>query len=132
VKKPVVHRVAAAGEVPYTGGWKAYNQPPFGNLSFFKDASGVVHLTGLACAKDFQDPSLCTTEALTSGVEQIFTLPQGFRPKAQQVFTTLSFGSGEHEHARVDVTTSGVVKFVAPPTGGIAWLSFDGVSFLAR
>lgn len=126
----------AAGQVPYIdtflSHWKAYNGAPFGNLSYFKDASGVVHLTGLACQRNDENGGLCTSGQLIGGNQDIFILPTGFRPRAQQVFTTLSAGQGNYLHARVDVTTTGVVQVIAPPTAGLDWVSFDGVSFLAR
>ncbi len=129
VRAPVVHEVGAPGQVPYSVHFKAYDEPPFGNLSFFKDASGIVHLTGLACRNV---GSICTAATLVGGTVPVFTLPRGFRPTRQQVFTTLSFGlSTTYYHARVDVTTAGVVEIVAPPSAGEDWVSFDGVSFLA-
>jgi hypothetical protein len=129
VKKPVVHEVGASGQVPYTGQFKPYDGPPFGNLSFFKDASGVVHLTGLACLRN---GSICAVQTMVGGTRDVFTLPPGFRPARQQVFTTLSVGlSDNYYNTRVDVTTAGVVEVIAPPSAGMDWISFDGVSFLA-
>ena len=131
-KKPKVHLVGAAGEPAYQNNWKAYNGPPFGNASFYKDSSGVVHLTGLTCRKKSQDPTNCTSATLTGGILPIFTLPVGFRPASQQLFTTLSDGQGTYLHARIDITTTGVVELIAPPDEGQDWVSFDGISFLAN
>lgn len=128
VRKPVIHEVGAAGQVPYAGGMRAYNGSPFGNLSYYKDATGVVHLTGLACE---DSGTGCTSGISLSGTQFIFTLPAGFRPSRQLVFTTLSAAGANYFHTRIDVTTDGVVKMVAPPTGGGDWVSLDGVSFLA-
>lgn len=136
-KKPAVHEVGAPGEVPYAppsiyGQFKAYNGAPFGNLSFFKDASGVVHLTGLTCKASEADASLCDSAYFGNSTLQVFTLPKGFRPRAQQVLTTLSVGAGDYYHTRIDITTAGVVRLVALPEFGIDWISFDGVSFLSK
>jgi hypothetical protein len=129
VRKPVVHEVGAPGEVAYTGEFMAYDSPPFGNLSYYKDASRVVHLTGLTCLRD---GATCATQTTSVGTRPIFTLPRGFRPARQQVFTALSVGlSTQYYSARVDVTKGGVVEVVAPPEAGMDWVSFDGVSFLA-
>ena len=92
-------------------------------------ASGVVHLTGLACERN---GSICAVSTLIGGTKVVFTLPRGFRPARQQVFTTLSVGqSTNYLHTRLDVTRAGVVEIVAPPDAGMDWVSFDGVSFLA-
>jgi hypothetical protein len=125
---PVVHEVGTPGEPAYTGGWAGYQGPPFGNLSFYKDATGIVHLTGLTCYSN--GAAGCTKVSTSSGTYPIFTLPAGFRPPHQQVFSALSFGDGQYYSARVDVTTDGVVQLEAPPTAGGAWISFDGISFL--
>ena len=130
IKKPVVHEVGAPGQVPYTGQFKAYDGLPFGNLSFYKDANGVVHLTGLTCLRN---GAICAVQTMVGGTREIFTLPRGFRPARQQVFTGLSVGlSDNYYNPRLDVTTAGVVEVIAPPDAGMDWISFDGVSFLAR
>ena len=132
--KPVVHEVGAPGEVPYKHRFSlefmAYNGAPFGNLSFFKDASGVVHLTGLTCVEG--GGGQCYSNTQGGGTWKIFTLPKGFRPGAEQVFTTLSAGQGNYYHARVDITRQGAVLLVCPPVAGLEWISFDGVSFLSK
>jgi hypothetical protein len=133
VPKPTVHVVGSSRQPAYASGWKAYNGPPFGNLSFFKDASGVVHLTGLACRVDDQNSGLCAVATLIGGTLPVFTLPAGFRPASQQLFTAISVGqSKNYYNPRIDVTTAGVVEVVAPPNAGEDWVSFDGISFIAR
>jgi hypothetical protein len=131
VRRPVVHVVGEAGQPGYAFDWKAYDGPPFGNLSFFKDASGVVHLSGLACRVSFADPSACVSGTAFGGTQRIFTLPAGFRPGTQQLFTAMTSGQTNYYVTRVDVTTAGVVELVTPPTGGEDWISFDGMTFLA-
>ena len=129
--KPKVHVVGAAGEAAYQNSWKGYNGPPFGNASFYKDSSGVVHLSGLTCSENSQDPTVCTSGTLIGATVPIFTLPVGFRPASQLLFTTLSYGGSNYEHTRIDVTTAGVVELISPPNGGENWVSLDGISFLA-
>jgi hypothetical protein len=129
--RPKVHVVGAAGEPAYQNSWKAYDGPPFANASFYKDSSGVVHLTGLTCTESAQDSTVCTSGTLIGGTVPMFTLPVGFRPASQLLFTTLSYGGSTYEHTRIDVTTTGVVELIAPPNGGENWVSFDGISFLA-
>jgi hypothetical protein len=128
--KPKVHLVGAAGEPAYQSNWKAFSSPPFGNASFFKDSAGVVHLTGIACLQDSQIPTICGGGTLGAGIVPIFTLPPGFRPTNQLLFTTLSFGQPNYQHTRIDITTAGVVELTAPPYAGMDWVSFDGISFL--
>ena len=111
---------------------RAYNGPPFANLSFSKDASGFVHLSGLACEEN-DAGTQCASVALAAGTTKVFRLPSAFRPSAQHVFTTLSVGNGtNYLHTRVDVTADGFVQIVAPPLAGMDWVSFDGVTFLSR
>ena len=128
--KPKVHVVGAAGEPAYQNGWMGYGAP-FGKASFYKDSSGVVHLTGLTCSESSQDATVCTSSTLIGGTVPIFTLPVGFRPASQLLFTTLSYGGNNYLHTRIDVTTAGVVELISPPDGGENWVSFDGISFLA-
>jgi hypothetical protein len=56
------------------------------------------------------------------GAVPIFTLPVGYRPAYQVLFTTLSYG-GNYLHTRIDITTAAVVVFIAPPDGGENWVS---------
>jgi hypothetical protein len=133
-RKPKVHVVGAAGEPPYLDLWKAYNGPPFGNASFYKDSAGIVHLTGLTCWKDNVDPSLCESGTFQFGeTAELFTLPVGFRPANQVLFNVLGVGGGEYLHNRGDVTQAGLVEILAAPTNvGQDWVSLDGISFLAK
>jgi len=87
VAPPAVHIVGAPGEPPYLEGSKAIIPPgpfTFVQPSFFKDASGVVHLQGLI---------------ETGGIGIAYQLPPGFRPAAgrTQIFEreddVLVFGS---------------------------------------
>jgi hypothetical protein len=49
------------------------------------------------------------------------------------VFSGLSAGIGnEYYSARVDVAADGMVTVIAPPSAGQMWITFTGVSFLAR
>ena len=129
--KPKVHVVGAAGEPAYQNLWKPYDEPPYQNTSFYKDSAGIVHLTGLACLKNSQNPAFCSSGTFL-GNQFVFTLPVGFRPANEVLFTTLSVGAGDYLHIRVDVTPAGQVEIVTPPEGGLDWTSFDGISFLAQ
>ena len=133
IARPVVHQVGAAGEPALDPQWRAYNEPPFGNLSFYKDSSGVVHLTGLTCFRRSDNPASCDSDILLEGTLPIFTLPPGFRPASQVLFTTLSNDRGDvYRHTRIDITTAGLVFLSAPPEAGLDWVSFDGISFLTQ
>lgn len=132
-RSPTVHHVGAGGEPAYQSGWKAYNGAPFGNLSYYKDSAGIVHLTGLACKQDTVT-GFCTSATLIGGTVPIFTLPAGFRPSTstQLLFSQPSNGEGDYYQARIDITTTGVVEIIAPPNAGEDWVSFEGISFLAE
>jgi hypothetical protein len=45
------------------------------------------------------------------------------------VFTALSYGAPTYYYPRIDVRTDGVVVVIAPPSAGLDWISFDGISF---
>jgi len=101
----VVRFVGRAGQPPYLDGFRAYNGQPFGDLAFFKDASGVVHLQGLAC---LASGALCTQSTFVSGTRDVFRLPPAFRPAHSRVYTGLSVGLGDNYYnPRIDVTWDG-------------------------
>jgi hypothetical protein len=60
----------------------------------------------------------------TSGTA-IVTLPAGFRPKERILYTTVSADA----YGRVDIQPNGVVSLQA---GSNAWVSLDGITFLAE
>ena len=127
---PVVRLVGRAGQPPYLDGFRAYNGSPFGDLAFFKDASGVVHLQGLAC---LASGSLCTRSTMVGGTRDVFRLPAAFRPTHSRVYTGLSVGlSDNYYNPRIDVTWDGYVRIIAPPSAGMDWISFDGISWLCE
>jgi hypothetical protein len=74
-QKPVVHHVGTKGQPKFQDGWHSYDGPPFGDPGFYKDSSGIVHLTGLACRIDATD-CFGVIQSLTT---PIFTLPPGRR-----------------------------------------------------
>ena len=92
-------------------GWSAFSAVY--PVTYWKDAMGIVHLTGVA--------------KRTSGtVVEIFTLPAGCRPASgvTRSFATQSGGA----FASVNVDQAGVVTWIA---GAVASLALDGISFLA-
>ena len=127
---PVVHVVGRTGQPPYLDGFRAYNGPPFGDLAYFKDGSGVVHLQGLAC---LASGALCAVQTMVGGTRRVFRLPLAFRPADSRVYTGLSVGlSDNYYNPRIDVTRDGYVQVIAPPSAGMDWISFDGITFLAK
>lgn len=116
VAQPALHVVGAPGEPPFLEGSKAVvTGGPFGFVapSFYKDASGVVHLQG----------------GVESGSGIAFALPPGFRPGAAKVQLfereddVLVFGSNTFIEGK---DLSGVVLV----TGGGGFL--DGITFRAE
>jgi hypothetical protein len=84
----------------------------FNNAGYYKDPFGVVHLRGLI------------KDGTTTLGTALFTLPTGYRPVAQELFTVTS-GSAL---GRVDVLTTGNVVI---NVGSSSWLSLDGLTFRA-
>jgi hypothetical protein len=128
IPRAKVHVAGRPGEPAYQSSMQAYNNPPFGDLSFAKDAAGIVHLTGLACRAS---GGTCIDGTLIGGTLVVFTLPAGLRPAHEQVFTGVSFGQSTYRYQRVDVEPNGQVAVIAPPNAGKQWMSFDGMSFPA-
>ncbi|MEK3784468.1 hypothetical protein [Paenibacillus sp. FSL R5-0810] len=97
------------GWVNYAGGYQL--------VQYYKDTSGVVHLTGLV-----------KSGPVTSN---IFKLARGFRPKAPLIFNI----HGNPDTARrVDILTDGFVYFhyAGAWDTSTGWISLDGISFLAE
>ena len=95
----------------------------FAPPSAFKDASGVVHLTGVVKPNTNQ----------TTG--KIVILPAGYRPAATHAYvvgcgTGASLDAPPYEHCAIYVRANGLVEFIAfgPPAGG---LPLDSISFRA-
>lgn len=80
----------------------------FEQAGYFKDKFGIVHLKGLVCSG-------------SSAV--IMTLPEGYRPAGQLLFTVVS-GNG---FARIDVLNNGEVKLIG--TYDSEYVSLTGISF---
>jgi len=92
-------------------GWENYGGG-YGKASYFKDISGVVHLSGLV-------------RSGTAGA-RITVLPEGYRPANALVFRNYTqYGAG-----RLNVSSDGSVKPEADAQSG--WISLDGISFLAE
>ncbi|MFQ4136449.1 hypothetical protein PGN35_009020 [Nodosilinea sp. PGN35] len=89
-------------------GWVRYDNT-FNPPGYFKDSVGIVHLRGLV-------------RSGTIGAV-IFTLPSGYRPQFQELF---SASTSPNSYARVDVTAAGAV---VATTGNNGWLSLDGITF---
>jgi hypothetical protein len=103
-----VHLIGAAGEPAFQNGWTNFNSATWSNAGYWKDPTGVVHLTG----------TLNGANANTI----VFTLPAGYRPALNQFMaaangqTAMSF----------EVMTTGDVKASLSGTLGI-----DGLTFIA-
>jgi hypothetical protein len=109
--------VGAGGAPAYAVGWAAGTPP----LAFKRTAHKLVALRGAAVA-----PSLSV------GWNQVFTLPDGFRPATESRFSINSSDPGVADYFKIRVETSGVV-LVGPDTsvGAGKVIFFDTVRFEA-
>ncbi|MFB4325447.1 hypothetical protein RB298_24295 [Priestia sp. BR_2] len=96
-------------------GWVEYLSG-YHHVRYYKDSSGIVHLTGLV-----------KTGAINT---EMFKLAEGYRPAATIVFAQqASTGSS----ARLDIFPGGGVYFnYAASWNTDSWVSLDGISFLAE
>jgi hypothetical protein len=93
-----------------TNGWSRYHNPSYAAPTYAKSGN-IVTLEGIV-----------KKASITQGV--IATLPSGFRPSKQLVFTVNNHG----KQARVDITPDGRVHWIA---GGndYGWVSLSGINF---
>ena len=82
----------------------------FAPAGYFKDEFSTVHLRGLVTTAGDPDGDI------------IFTLPVGYRPPYQLIFTTIN----NDTTARIDVFTDGTVKVAFGSTG---WFNLEQISF---
>ena len=93
-------------------GWIRYDTE-YRTPGYYKDAMGVVHLQGLIKGGTI--------------LASAFTLPEGFRPSARSIFTTLT--GANNTAGRIDILSNGQV---VPQTGvNNAWVTLEGIQFLA-
>lgn len=99
----------------YVNGWADYGLP-WQVGRFIKDSMGFVHLEGLI--NNLGNP--------TGAPLIIFTLPVGFRPVHDQLFTVLAFGG----YCRVDINaTTGDVTLAGYTGGNGQFVQLFGITF---
>lgn len=104
--KPRIERFIAP---TLLGTWVNYGGG-FNDAGYYKDPLGIIHLRGLV--KSGTVPS------------SIFTLPAGYRPTAEEIFSVVA----NDAFGRVDVDASGNVVC---KVGNNAFISLDGITFRA-
>lgn len=102
------HEVGASGEPAFQNSWTQYGVG-VATLAFRKDASGFVHIRGVARNGTFN--------------ATIFTLPTGYTPDGMEVFQGRSETGGS---ARININTDGTV---VSATGTGNWVSLSGITF---
>lgn len=81
------------------------------SAAYWKDKCGVVHIAGVI------------KSGTTTSESVIFTLPEGYRPRATEKFFAISLNA----ICVVDVSTSGAVTIKTSPNSD--WLSLSGINF---
>lgn len=92
-------------------GWVNFNEAYYESASYWKDKCGVVHLSGMIKGGTISAGTL------------LFVLPEGYRPRKQEAFATVS----NNQFARVDVQSNGSVFLQYG--GNATWLSLSGITF---
>ena len=93
----------------FENAWVNYDATTWDTAGYRIDPDGRAHLKGLV--KSGTDPGT------------IFTLPSGYRPALNQMFSVVS----ADVFARVDVNSDGTVKVAVG--GNNAWVSLNGIAF---
>jgi|SRR6185437_6480780 len=110
--------------LPYATSWSDYNAPTWTAGQYCIDQSGWVRVRGLvakSAAYSLNDP--------------IATLPAGFRPAGNELFTMQGYdGSMGPMTVRVDALATGVLNVSGSvpqyvPAGGMSYLSLSGITF---
>jgi hypothetical protein len=97
--------------------WVNYG-PGWSTAAYTKDPSGIVHLKGLVT---------CVPNDFTgcAAIDEIFTLPAGYRPAENSVFATLS----NNMIGRITIASDGqVIAEIGQPQ---EWISLEGITFPA-
>jgi hypothetical protein len=110
-----------------SAGWMDFGAP-YGGAAYYRDAGGVVHLSGVT--KSFiytpfvPEPSqnLC---ASGNPETSMFVLPAGDRPTGREIFAVDS----DNSHGRVDIAPNGEVICISG--AGDKYVSLDGITFRA-
>lgn len=108
------HMVGGAGEPAFQNGWMNYGGQS--DAAFFKDSSGIVHLTG----------TVKSGTAITA-----FILPPGYRPASPKILrwpvvNNSAFGIAE-VNSGISATAGGVLIY-----GGNVWVDLSSISFRAE
>lgn len=86
---------------------------------YMKDTMGFVHIRGLIDCDGAGD--------------DIFTLPEGYRPASKLIFVALYYDDGTYRPGRIDITSAGVVSAIFPTSPAAAdWVSLEGLTFDTR
>lgn len=116
----------AASKAPTTAAWIAPTLQngwvnigtPYGDVGYYKDDLGIVHLRGAIKSGIVQDAAV------------IFNLPAGFRPSKQTIHSTIgSNATTGTASVRVDIRPAGTVELYAVSNN---FVSFDGLTFRAE
>lgn len=94
-------------------GWVNFGTP-YAAAGYYKDDMGIVRLKGVI-------------KSGSTGLN-IFTLPTGYRPAEQHIFSGVS-NNGSYQLTRIDVHTDGTITMEA---GGNSYLSLSNISFRAE
>ena len=101
--------------LPYTSPWNTYDINAWGHAACYKDDMGTVRLRGLVRG------------GTATGV--MVTLPVGYRPAIQQIFTS----QGQNGLVRLDINPAGQVLFNGGTAPGAAgWVSLSPIQFRAE
>ena len=110
------HEIGAAGEPTFTFG-SNYGST-FATAGFRKDSEGYVQVKGLVTG-------------VGAAGRTIFTLPVGYRPLADHIFTGQNNSSAGSGQARLDVRSNGEVVLVGAEAVS-SWVSLSGIRFLGE
>jgi len=105
------HEVGATGEPAFQNSWVNFGSP-YTTAAFYKDSFNRIHLKGVV-----KSGTVDTT---------IFTLPVGYRPAKEGIF---SANGGGITHVRLDISTTGGVGTISSSINSD--ISLDGISFRA-
>lgn len=101
----------------FQNGWQNYGFNSFSTASYTIQPNGLCMLKGLI------------RSGTTAGGTLIFTLPEGYRPEANRLFTVAR--DGTPGSCNLDVLLDGRVFVSGASVASAGWTSLDNISFLA-
>lgn len=124
ISAAIIRGSGAWTSLSFLNGWRSYldGASAYGTAGVFLDSSGIAHLHGLI-----------DKNGGNFAVEDLFSVPSGFRPVQRGVFAPRCGAAAAESAGRCDITTAGVFTMIAGgPANPAVFVTLDGISWRAE